>query len=58
MKRVMLNVVAIVVIGIGARDLTAQDSYLQPCCVATITRVSCCGDTCEAGWFQCSAAIN
>jgi len=58
LKRFILNGLALVVIVGGASELKAQTeiSAWQACCYAKITNVKCCGATCDAGWFQCSAS--
>lgn len=60
MKRTIINVVAtIVVVAGGAGRLMGQDAILPPaCCHAVFTSVTCCGDTCQSGWFNCSAQAN
>jgi hypothetical protein len=55
MKRFALNAMAFAILVAGARDLHAF-TVIRACCVATITRVECCGaGGCSAGWWQCSA---
>ncbi|HXT15251.1 MAG TPA: hypothetical protein VN706_06450 [Gemmatimonadaceae bacterium] len=57
MKRMIINAVAtLVVVGGGAARLMAQSEILPPaCCHTVFTSATCCGDTCESGWFNCSA---
>ncbi len=57
MKRTVLNLAALAVVAAGAHHLHAQTaSYAAEtkCCTATFGS-RCCGVTCQAGWFECTA---
>lgn len=53
MKRLMLNVLALLVISGGSAHLFAQTDE-QACCTAG-NGAKCCGDKCKAGVSSCCA---
>ncbi|MBV9773665.1 MAG: hypothetical protein JO040_06925 [Gemmatimonadetes bacterium] len=56
MKRLILNSIALALIFGGAGHLHAEVVPLvQACCSPTFGDAKCCGTTCQADLFSCSA---
>jgi hypothetical protein len=57
MRRLMINAVAMFVIGVGALFLTEVPVALaaQACCTSGDGSATCCGDCCSAGPTSCKA---
>jgi hypothetical protein len=53
MKRLMLNVLALLVISGGSAHLFAQSS--EPACCTAGNGAKCCGDSCKAWSTRCCA---
>jgi hypothetical protein len=53
-RRIALLLALAAVLG-GAQRLMAEEELERACC-KTKSGAECCGETCSAGWFRCSAS--